>query len=98
MPSGTGAVSFRVDGNAVVADIAGSSLKKGEHVYSLMLVDEATGNPLALYYTKHTTVEADGSGAVRRVGIRFPKGAVKGVLRAYLMVDTYPAAKGSVKI
>lgn len=98
MPSGAGTVSFRVDGNAVVADIAGGSLKKDEHVYSLMLVDEATGNPLALYYTKHTTVEAGENGLVRRVGVSFPKGAVKGALRVYLMVDTYPAAKGSVKI
>ena len=63
-----------------------------------MLVDEGRGNPLALYYTKHSTVEAGENGLVRRVGGSFPKGAVKGALRVYLMVDTYPAAKGSVKI
>ncbi|HSV97087.1 MAG TPA: PQQ-binding-like beta-propeller repeat protein [Spirochaetota bacterium] len=98
MPAGVGMVAFGVNGNTVQADIKGGTLKKDEHVFSLMLVDDATGNPLALYYTKHTTVESDDRGVVRKIGVRFPGGSVKGKLRVYYMVDTYPAARGVVNL
>lgn len=73
-------------------------LKKDAHVFSLLLVDEASGSPLPLYYTKRTHVEADASGNVTRISVSWDKGQVKGKVRAYLMLDTYPVASGTLEI
>ncbi len=97
-PGGAGKVSFYAGETSASAVISGGSLRKGDHVYSLVLVDEATGKPLPLYYTKRTAVDAGGDGTVKKVTVAFDSGQARGRLRAYYMVDTYPAAKGTVTI
>jgi len=98
MPRGAGSVTFTAGETSASAAIAGGSLRKGDHVYSLLLVDDATGKPLPLYYTKRTAVEAGGDGAVTRVSVAYERGEVRGKVRAYYMVDTYPAARGTVNV
>jgi outer membrane protein assembly factor BamB len=66
---------------------------KADHVFSLLLVDQAGGLPLPLYYTKRTKVEADDAGRVIRVALSFDQGEVKGGVRAILLVDTEPVAE-----
>ncbi len=94
MPDGVGAVRFARTASSATATVSGSALKKSDHVFSLLLVDSATGRPFPLYYTKRTEVEANGRGEVESVTVRFDEGDVSGEVRAYFMVDTYPAAKG----
>lgn len=97
-PAGAGAVSFHAGKEMVSAEISGGELKKGEHVFSILLVDSATGKALPLYYTKHTTVEADAEGKVKKVSVKFNKENARGRLRAYYMVDTYSAARGEIEL
>jgi outer membrane protein assembly factor BamB len=93
--------SFSTDGasaKATVDPASSARLRKGDHVYSLFLVDAASGAPFALYYTKRTTVEADADGNVRAVRVAWDKGEVRGRVRAWLMVDTYPAASAELDV
>ncbi|HOD13700.1 MAG TPA: PQQ-binding-like beta-propeller repeat protein [Spirochaetota bacterium] len=98
MPSGVGKTSFTADAGSASVRISGGSLKKGEHVYSLLLVNDATGVPLPLYYTKMTGVKTGPDGIVTGVTVRFDEGRYAGRVRAYYMVDTYPAARGVVTL
>lgn len=84
--------AFSVGPASARAELAGPAPAAGDHVYSLLLVDEASGDPLPLYYSRDTRVERDGAGAVKAVSVSFREGQVTGRIRAYLMVDTWPAA------
>ncbi len=98
MPPAVGEVTFAAgDGNAA-ATLEGSHLKKGAHVYSLLLVDGATGKALPLSYTQRTRVSASDEGVVTAVSVSYEEGQVEGRVRAYLMVDTSPAAVGNVEV
>ncbi|MBP7735619.1 MAG: PQQ-binding-like beta-propeller repeat protein [Spirochaetes bacterium] len=97
-PAGAGRVAFAAADTSVSAKVSGGALKKGGHVFSLLLVDDATGKPLPLYYTKRTAVEASADGTVTKVTVSFDPGQVKGKVRAYYMVNTYPAARGFVTV
>ncbi len=95
-PSGVGSVAFTVEQTDLVATIDGASLEAEEHSYGLLVVDAATGSPLSLDYGLSTSREAAGDGAIREVrldveGVTMPVDA-----RVYLMVDTYPAAVGTL--
>jgi hypothetical protein len=98
MPAGVGEPSFASGAGSVSVRLRGGSLKKGEHVYGLLLVNEATGVPLPLYYTKMTEVLAGPDGTVTGVTVRFESGQFAGRVRAYYMVDTYPAARGLITL
>ena len=91
MPKGVGSVIFEYTPTSIKATFKNSSLKKSQHVYSIMVVDATTGNPLPLYYTKRTHVVANND-IVEKVSIEFDKGQVKGKVKAYCIVDTYPLA------
>jgi outer membrane protein assembly factor BamB len=96
-PHGIGGVSFSSSDTETVAKLEDSSLQKKEHVYSLLLVDEASGKALPLYYTKNTAVSASEDGSVNAVSVSYDKGEVEGSVKAYLMVDTYPVAAGFIR-
>jgi len=98
MPEGVGSVKFTVLPDGVSAALEGSLLLKNEHVYGILLVDERTGSPIPLYYTKRTSVEAGPDGKVARVSIGFDGVPLKGKVRAFLMVDTYPAARAALDL
>lgn len=90
MPEGAGAVSVQLSETAVTATFAGSSLNKSDHIFSIMLADK-NNNPLPLYYTQNTSVEANEDGTVRSVTLSFDKGEnVGSAASAYVLVDTYP--------
>jgi outer membrane protein assembly factor BamB len=93
-------VAFAAGPRAARATISetGKQLAAGEHVYGLLLVDEAQWKALPLYYTKMTSVEADASGKLRSVTVSYGKGAARGALRAFLMVDAYPAAWQDIEV
>ncbi|MEJ5361681.1 MAG: PQQ-binding-like beta-propeller repeat protein [Spirochaetota bacterium] len=91
MPNGVGAVRFEASPTFIKALLKQSRLKKNEHVYSVMIVDAENGNPLPLYYTKRTRVK-DVNNIVQEISIEFDKGQVKGKVKAYCIVDTYPIA------
>ncbi len=97
-PAGTGKASFTAGVTSASAIISGGRLRKGGHVYSLLLVDAKTGRSFPLYYTKRTTVDADSEGRVTKVTVTYNAGEVKGEVRAYYMVDTYPAARGELRL
>lgn len=98
MPEGVGNVNFSAERNKVSAQITGGGLKAGSHVYSLVLVDPDTGRALPLYYTRDTVVTPDERGVVKSVSVLFNPGEVKGKVKAYFMIDTYPAASAEVVV
>lgn len=89
-PDGVGDISTTSDENNVTATFSGSSLKANEHVYSIMLADE-NGNPLPLYYTNNTKVEANADGTLKSITYTFDKGEeTSSAKTVYVLVDTYP--------
>jgi outer membrane protein assembly factor BamB len=91
-----GAVAFSRTERAVTATITGGALAADAHVFSLLLVDAASGEPLPLYYTKRTHVRADAAGRVREVRIEFEEGEVPPAVRAYYLVDTQAVARADL--
>ncbi|MCB1140375.1 MAG: PQQ-like beta-propeller repeat protein, partial [Leptospiraceae bacterium] len=95
-PAEVGTVSFRLEDGLVVADIKGGKFKKGEHVFGLLLVDASTGRPVQAKYARGIEVLGDESGHI--TSVKLPVGQeMPAEVRAYYMVDTYPAARGVLK-
>ena len=97
-PGLKGTVTFSVENDLVQAKISGTSLKKSDHVHSILLVSEETGRPVPAKYIDITKVQADNDGFVQTVRISLEDVDFKGKARVYYLVDTYPAAKGTVTI
>ncbi len=91
-PDGVGEVRFSSDGQSVIATFEGTALQVAEHNLGILLVDTATGGAVGLDYTRSTVVEANADGTVRSVELTLPEDTALGTVRAYAMVDTYPAA------
>jgi hypothetical protein len=93
-PAGVGTVTFARDAGAIRATLAGTALRPDTQVVSVLAIDAATGVALPLDYGYATvrTTHPDGTLAT----VRVPWGTVTppAALRAYLMVDAYPAARG----
>jgi hypothetical protein len=96
-PTGLGAVAFDLTDGVVTATLAGSALRADEHVLAVLLIDAATGQPVRRDYAGSTYVGVDGEGRVTEVAIALGD-APPSSLRAYLMVDTYPAATASLSV
>jgi hypothetical protein len=91
-PAGLGTVQLSRSNDAVVATLAGSSLQSEEHNFGILILDASTGVPVGLNYTERTE-QAPASGPVETVTLDLTDVAdVPTSLRAYLMVDAYPAA------
>jgi outer membrane protein assembly factor BamB len=95
-PAGLGAVAFSLEGDVARATVTGGALSLEEHVVALLLVDDATGLPVTLDYGLTTERKAAASGALEEVTIDVSPAALTGAVRAYLMVDTYPAASATL--
>jgi len=95
-PSGVGEVAFAVEGDAVVATVTGSGVKLDEHSLGLLLVDATTGSPMSLDYGLSTSRDAAGDGTVSKITLDVEGVTLPSEVRAYLMVDTYPAAMGTI--
>lgn len=95
-PTGIGDVTFAVEGDTVVASIAGSGVQLDEHSLGLLLVDAASGSPMSLDYGLSTSRDAADDGTVSKVTLDVEGVTLPSEVRAYLMVDTYPAAMGTL--
>jgi len=96
--AGRGFESARFDSSAREANVRlnGTALRADAHVYSLLLTDE-NDHPLPLYYTRNTRVEVDARGLVTGVTLVFDdREKVEGKITARFMIDTYPAARGTL--
>jgi outer membrane protein assembly factor BamB len=97
-PRGVGEVSFTATASSVRAELSGSTLRADEHNFGILLVETATGRPVAINYTASTTVEASGDGTIAAVMLVLPKDQEAVDVRAYLMVDAYPAFRDVLSI
>lgn len=86
--TGVGDVTFERDGTSVTAKVSGGSLRRDEHVFSVLLVDADGGGAVPLDYSGRTEVEADATGVVTAVTIRFDAGEASASVRAHYLVDT----------
>jgi hypothetical protein len=93
-PAGIGEVTVTKDAAQVTSVFTGSSLMVDEHVYSILLTD-ANGNPLPLYYTKNTSVTANADGIIQSVTYTFGEDEdASSAANIYVIVDTYPVYVG----
>jgi len=100
-PGGLGTVAFGITTSAVTATLTGSTLVQADHVASVLLLDATSGAPVGLSYGPITKTTADSSGHLATVTVPLPASPsppLPSSLRAYLMIDTYPAAKGSLTL
>jgi outer membrane protein assembly factor BamB len=100
-PSGVGTVAFGITSSAVTATLTGSSLVAADHVASVLLLDATTGAAVPLSYGPITKTVADASGHIATVTVPLPTSPMPPLptsIRAYLMIDTYPAAKGMLTL
>src|SRR5262249_32746560 len=96
-PVGVGTVSFAAAADGVTATFApDTALRADTQSVSLLLVDPATNRPVGLDYGFATTRTTKADGTLATVRAAYEPGAVTGDLRAYLMVDAYPAALSDV--
>ncbi|MFN8176105.1 MAG: PQQ-binding-like beta-propeller repeat protein [Solirubrobacteraceae bacterium] len=95
-PAGVGRVSFGVHAGRLEARLAGSALRPARQSLAVLALDASTGEPLALDYSYGTKRETDSSGRVTQVSVPL-SGRVPRLIRAYLMVGAYPAARGAVR-
>lgn len=97
-PEALGLVSFIAASDGVTATLTGSGLLAEEHHAALLLVDASSGRPVTLDYGLETLRTADGDGLLTSVRIPFAPGSVPGLLRVYLLVDAYPAARTTLSL
>lgn len=91
-PTGLGTVQISGSAESVVATLSGTSLRSEDHNFGILIVDADTRVPVALNYTARTE-QAPASGPIETVTLDLTDVAeVPSSLRAYLMVDAYPAA------
>ena len=94
-PAPVGTVSFAREGDHLVARIAGSTVSAARHSVAVLALNARTGAPVPLAYGTDTARTTDAAGNVDSV--RIPLAGRTGPLRAVLMVDAYPAARGDVR-
>jgi hypothetical protein len=96
-PSGLGTVDLAGNGNAIIATLTDTALRSEEHNFGILILDTETGVPVGLNYTERTE-HAPASGPVQTVTRDLTEiESVPSSLRAYLMVDAYPAAVATVE-
>ncbi|MBI5534372.1 MAG: PQQ-like beta-propeller repeat protein [Deltaproteobacteria bacterium] len=101
-PSGLGTVSFQAKAAGIFTDasakatLVGSTLKLSEHAVSILLIDASSGAPIALNYGLSTQRTASAQGNLESAVVTIPAGKVPSAARAYLMIDTYPAARADL--
>jgi outer membrane protein assembly factor BamB len=100
-PAGLGKVAFSITASAVTATLTGSTIPVAQHVSSVLLLDATSGAPVSLSYGVITKTTADASGNLATVTVPLPSNPTPPLptqLQVYLMVDTYPAAVGTLTL
>jgi len=91
-PAGVGEVAWSRNATSVVATLTNTALRAEEHNFGILILDDATGVPVGLNYTFYTETFPE-TGPVQTVTLDLSEvDDVPDGLRAYLMVDAYPAA------
>ncbi len=100
LPAGVGSVAFTPGSTSTVATLTGSSLKAQEHSFGILFINAANGKPLPLSYGMATQKKANAAGTIATVTLSYEPAKVPSgtQVRAYLMVDTYPAHKATFTI
>ncbi len=80
----------------MTAALGGSTLRAYTHSTAILLVDAATDRPVTLDYGFNTTRTLTPGGTVGAVHLATQPGQLPATMRAYLMVDAYPAARAVV--
>jgi len=95
-PCEFGHATFAASAREARVMLQGTALRTDAHVHSRFLTDEHD-HPLPLYYTRNTRVNVDAQGFVTGVTLPFDaKEGVEGKITARFMLDTYPAAQGTL--
>lgn len=94
-PVGVGHVTFAAGPGSVAATLQGGSLTLADHAVSVLLVDASTNRPVFVDYGLATERVAGADGVLTSVSVRTE---FAGEARAYLMIDTYPAASQAVTV
>lgn len=89
-PEGVGSITFTPSANSVTADIVNSTLEADKHTLGILLVDEINGEPVVIDYGSSLTRENTNNNP-SKVVLEFDRANVPDKVRAYFMVDTYPA-------
>jgi hypothetical protein len=98
-PQGVGGVTFALTERGVEATLEDSALRLDEHSLAVLLVDADSGSPVSLDYGPRMVREADEQGRASRVALPLRPGDVLPArVRAYLMVDAYPAARAELDL
>jgi outer membrane protein assembly factor BamB len=97
-PSGVGAVAFAADAMGITATLTGSALRPDTQAVGILLVDAASGRPVSLDYGFTTERTANPDGTLATVRVPYTRSALPSAVRAYLMVDTYPAVREAVTL
>ena len=97
-PAGVGSVAFEASASGVTATLSGTTLRADTHSVAILLVDASTGAPVPLDYGFGTVRTTTPSGLVETVSIPFGTLAPPASVRAYLMVDAYPAAVETIPV
>ena len=88
-----------VSAGTVTATLVGSTIKPADKSLGILLIDAATGHPVSLQYGLSTTRSTNADGSVKSVTLTLKsKKPLPHAVRVYLMVDTYPAAKGNLQL
>ena len=96
LPEGAGEVSLARGEDGVTATFTTTTLRADEHVFSILVTD-ANGNPVPLYYTKKTSIYANADGTIASVALKLDKGeAIPDGAQVHVMVDTYPVYTGAL--
>lgn len=87
---------FSLHDNVARVKLQGGRLKLGEHVFGLLLVDGASGAPVRAGYARDMNIVVDADGCVEEVAVPLLESS-PATMRAYYMVDTYPALRGAIQ-
>jgi len=91
-----GDVAFAKSSDAITATLTGSAIRPDEHLAALLVVDAATGRPVTLGYGLETTRTTTPSGTLATVSVPTKGHTLPAQMRVYLMIDTTPAANGTL--
>lgn len=91
-PAGVGLTAFEITASGYRVDFDGSSLQANEHRFAILLVDPSDGAPVVIDYGLQTTQTANPDGTIDEVSLSADFTLVPNKVRAWLMIDTYPAA------
>ena len=90
---------FSVENGHIVAALTESRIDPDAHYVGLMLIDDITGEPVAIDdIGAKTTLNMDATGNVSRVRLRLDAALSGRQVRAYLITETYPAASATLAL